>query len=1613
MRRVPLWTPVVAVAVLWLGGLVVYLAMQVTPVGGLRGIVLAEETGNPLPGARVQLTGAASWSAPPPSMLHGFTLPQLRRQPWRAPAPTFEFRTHGDGRFIARRIPAGLYELRVTTRAHSLRPVTVRVTEGETSNLTLELSPGSPFLEVQTPWHTVTLEETPQVIVNGFITNQVVNFRFYRVDPETLFVKAQGSLQWLLQSHEPPRHQVIAGNPALTPAGQYSAEITRHDAEGVFRQRIDLPSLRGKPGIYLVAAQADSIEQITWVTVTKLGMIVKRWGTDVLSYVVDIKTGEPVPGAAVELSLSSGAGSTSRPVQGQTDGEGLFQSRVAPKPGGEQRLFARAEKDGSQAFTRVWMDSGEGAEQMRVYAYTDRPVYRPGHVVNFKGIARSFVNDSYLVPAAKPVEVQVWDPRETLVYKGDLTTDQYGGFDGQLRLNDEAATGLYRLVSTIDDRPHESYFKVAEYKKPEYSVEVKPGRERYIRGETIEAEVTAEYYFGAPVAGAEVKYSVFRSPYYLSPGWSDEEDVGDEYGDEGDGEYGGYGGEMILEGTAKTDERGLVRLTIPTTSATQRRLEEFGRAEGPGDSEYRIEATVTDPSRRPVTETGSAIVTQGEFFMSAQPLKFISSPGEETPVEITAEDYDGKPVRGVRAAVTAGEEIWSRGQSRLETELRTTVTTDDKGKAVVRFTPAHDGFYRMEVTATDRRGNRIRTTGYLWVTGGAYADLSVPYPEIEVIADKKQYRAGDTATFLINSKYKGATALVSVEGPRLYEKRLVPLKGTSTRVSVPIRQEYGPNFFFAVALIQNKHFANQQKRVKVSVEERQLQVTVKANKDRYAPGERATYEITTADWKGRPTAAEVSLGVVDESIYAIQSEMAEPILRFFYPPRENSVETTYSFWQIYLDADKEAVSIEVRKRFPDTAYWNPRLVTGADGRGRVSFAMPDSLTTWRATARAITMDTAVGQVTEKVKCSKDLLVRLETPRFMTQKDRMTFSAIAHNYTRGEQALAMWLTAPGLKFVGRGGDEKRMFSLGADGIKREDWQVSAPTPGTVDVTAYLKAGSGLSDGMQLPLPVLPHGRERMEWRSGAASGTISESLSVRRDAVPGASDLRVRLSPSLASAILGALDYLAQYPYGCTEQTMSAFLPDVIVARTLRELHLPNAKIERELPDMVQAGLSRLYGFQHSDGGWGWWRYDQSDPWMTAYVVFGLLTAKRSGFSVNDSFITGGVNWLARAAKQDVPQREPAWHGARQRIYPLYVLALTEKGEAADVPLSRMYQNMGALDPYALSFLTAALLARGREAEARVCANRLWQKATGTQATLYWRGAADEGKGGGTETTAVAFRALYSLYPGDPRLLRIIRWLMLNREGNHWVSTRDTAFVLYAITEFVKQSQELTPDYQATVALNGKVIASRRVTQADLFAPEMEIRAPAGSLPSGTNVLTITKEGRGSLYYTLILRQFVGQEDMTELVTGSGISVNRQYYRMQTSRNPRTGEITIAPAPRPATSFSPGEAVLVRLTVRAPQEYEFVIVEDPIPAGCEVAEQGGYMPYEWDRWWSDMDIRDEKVAVFARTLPRGSSTIEYHLRPQIPGDYHVMPTQVYSMYNPELRGSGAEARVTLR
>ncbi len=169
-------------------------------------------------------------------------------------------------------------------------------------------------------------------------------------------------------------------------------------------------------------------------------------------------------------------------------------------------------------------------------------------------------------------------------------------------------------------------------------------------------------------------------------------------------------------------------------------------------------------------------------------------------------------------------------------------------------------------------------------------------------------------------------------------------------------------------------------------------------------------------------------------------------------------------------------------------------------------------------------------------------------------------------------------------------------------------------------------------------------------SGTGQNQWTYSYPAASDA--GSRALTITVAPSVAGTVFDALDYLTSYPWGCTEQTMSSFLPDLIVAQAIDKLHLKSPIDRKTLNDEVSAGLERLYSYQHDDGGWGWWQDDPSLVFMTAYVVSGLGQAKAAGYTIDDDRLTNARNWLLKTLSAH-PDMIPDL-----RAYTVYALATT-------------------------------------------------------------------------------------------------------------------------------------------------------------------------------------------------------------------------------------------------------------------------------------------------------------------------------------------------------------------
>ena len=1593
------------VAVLLAGGLLALAASREIPLGALKGTVVAQESGNPID----------VWVS-------------IRRAD--KPDETADY-FHAEavgGKFRFDHVPAGSYVLEVRSNWRSSPPIRVTIEEGKTEVLNVELAPGPAKLDLYVHQHIFTPDERPQVTCDGYVESSTLDVRVYKVDLDALLATHGGDLHELLgvQSYygDWQSRVNLTDRPGLAPVESLSSPITKREAEGNFVQRIDLPRLR--PGMYVIAVRGDDIQELDWLMVTSIGLITKAAAGRCLGFVVDLKTGAPVSGA--EVVVYQDAETIAR---GRTGADGLVSLALPSGAHSEeaQRIIARSGE--SAAFVSAYLSSSEQAKHV-VYAYTDRPVYRPGQKVYFRGIVRSREGDQYAVPAGKNVTVEVRDPNDTLVYRASKTTDRFGCYCGDLDLNPETATGTYSLVTTVGGQPgfggeeaespgqQGTTFYVAAYAKPEFAVKITFPKKRYTRGEVVRAKIRAEYYFGAPVANAKVSYIITQADY-----WPYEEEDND-YDSEGYQDYGGYG-ESIEEGKTTTDANGEALITFRADWPEPQ--EEYG---WDTDQQFTVEARVVDASRREASGSGSVVATRGDFALEVNPDRYIAGPQTPVKVDIRAVDYDKRPVANQSVTVVVGRDYWTRGALEFRKIEERAVTTDASGHAALEFRPSRPGDIHVAATAYDGRGNRITASAWVWCTGEAYEEAAgTRYPDLKIITDKKTYTPGETARVLINAAKPGRTALVTVEGDRIYDQMIVPLKGKSTLIDIPVRDGYKPNFYIGVCFVRNKQFANQEARVKVSLATQKIDVKIEPNKTRYLPGEKAVYKISATDANGRPVTAELSLGVVDEAIYAIRPDDTIPILDYFYSRKPNEVATQFSFPEIYLsDPDKAAVSakmprqtsLRIRKRFLDTAFWLPNVTTGPQGIATVSFTMPDNLTTWRATVRAVTLDTRCGQATNTVLAQQDMLVRLQTPRFLIQGDTTTISAIVHNYTGSRDQVQVSFEAPGLQIDGR---PRRTVTVEDQSSERIDWVVRAPKPGEFLITVKAK-GSKTGDAMQLPVPVYPHGEERQWTRTGAinATGRSSFVIYVRRDSIPEATRLTVRLAPSLAGALLGSLDYLARYPYGCTEQTTSSFLPDVILWESFKDLGISNRKLQAALPDMVRTGLLRLYRFQMGDGGWGWCEYGKSDPWMTTYVCYGLVTARRAGFEVNAEVLRRGLERLDRVLRDKKADPET-------RAFACWVFALAgrdvsgELGELMDSsglsaptlafpPFTRRVpagprRPVAGLSARTLAFISLALSELGLTDAARQAVRRLDSMAYVEPAFVHWTGYRDY-SGGDIETTALALRAVLRADPTDARIHKIVAWLMKQRRGNYWYSTRDTAMTLYAMAEFLKHSKELSPNYTAEVRINGRRVAGLTFTRESIFEPDREISVSPLDVRKGRNEIEIRKLGPGNLYYTAALVQWAAKEHIPATVTGAGVTITRTYHKMP-SRSDETGRLSALG--RPVASASSGDVIYVRLTINATKPLQHLLVEDFIPAGCEIADRGHVDYWEWDYWYVGRDVRDERISIYVDRLKPGRYVAEYEMRASIPGSYRAMPAQVFGMYDPQVRATTAESEFEIR
>ncbi|HYJ88500.1 MAG TPA: MG2 domain-containing protein [Pyrinomonadaceae bacterium] len=1431
-----------------------------------------------------------------------------------------------------------------------------------------------------------------------------------------------------------------------------------------------IPLGRRSPGVYLVEAVNNDLRAYTVVIVTDLTMIDKttRDG-DLLIYAVDRKTGEPRPGAEIEIVREKKTITT-----GKTDDQGIFRTKIAePKQLANEdeeesadeeegaaeevleeehpaakSLLILAKHSGNFAITdhgALYMDGYEDESgEIKSYIYTDRPVYRPNHKVNFKGILRAVdANGAYKPVDSDTVTVTVEDPNNATIFTKEISLTPRGSFAGDIEIAEEAPLGNYNIIADVNGARSSGSFEVAEYKKPEYKVTVSAPGKFVQAGQKTNFSIDAKYFFGAPVANAEVKYYIYRSRYYAwSYGSEDDSELTGEESPEED-EYSSYyggGDDMVQESEGNLDVRGHLNVDFEVPAPNENDTSDYS---------YRLEAQVTDSARRTMDGAGSFVATRGTIVANANPERYVYQKGEVAKVRVNTSDYEGRPV-AANVQLQFVERTWTRKPKQADEDEYSypeydinervigsgSVQTDSQGQGSYDYTTTEDGNISIK-TVIDERGKKVASIGgYLWVTDrqsewSESSYYSEDHNSIKLVPDKKSYRAGETAHVLAILPTDKAHLLVSTELTNVMSLQHVNSPGRSIILDIPIVANYAPNVFLNVSYVKNGDMYTSDQRLIVPARDKMLNLEIISNKNEYKPRETASYTILARNADGSPVSgAEVSLGVVDESIYSVAPDYSGNIKSEFYGMRYNSVTTqlsiSYMFTgyagdkPMYLAHNKPAYQLAdfknegslvqptIRKNFKDTAFWQPDVVTGADGKATVKVELPDNLTTWRATARGITSDTKVGATKYKVLARKDVIMRLETPRFITQGDTVTLSGIVHNYLGADKSTQISLEVSGAQLHGA---PQQTVNVRKQGEHRVDWQISAANVGQITLLAKALTDTE-SDAVELPLMVVPRGLHQVKnesWTFAEETADKTFSIALPPDADPRARNLRIEVAPSVAGSLFGALDYLTTYPYGCTEQTMSSFLPNVIVSQALKDVKTTSLRNNNDLAKKVKKGMDRLYAFQHDDGGWGWWKDDQSDPFMTAYVVSGLTWAKQGDYDVSDDRIGKGREKLKQML--DAGKTEAGTDiDLETRAFMVY--ALEESGGSESRHVEMVFSQRGALQPYGRALLALTLKQRKDEKRAREVAAEIERTASSDSFYTTWESKRkpmlDFAEQNDTEATALSLKALARIKPDSQLLPRVARWLVSNRRNSHyWSSTKDTAFAIFGLTDYLKVSRELSPNYDVEVYLNGENVLTEHVSSP---SQTFTITRKATDV-AGANEVRIVKRGSGLTYFTTSLDYYTGEEDVA--ARGSAdLNVTREYlrlkvvedgYKLKWQTEPLRGEIRS------------GDMLVVKLRINGAKA-RHLMIEDPIPAGVEQVASVGNLNLDygtgqdWTDWYSSREFRDNRTVFFLDYFD-GDATFRYAIRVQVPGQFRVAPTRAELMYRPSTQSNAASGRMS--
>lgn len=1195
-------------------------------------------------------------------------------------------------------------------------------------------------------------------------------------------------------------------------------------------------------------------------------------------------------------------------------------------------------------------------DNLKMYVYTDRPIYRPGHEVKIKGIFRVQYDGIFEVFDARETTVKVLNSKREVILKQKLAVSEYGTFDTAVELPSDAPLGSYLIqVEGVN-----TSFSVEEYVPAAFKVGVAADKPEYVSGDTVRINFDAEYYFGVPLDGGEVSYQITTQDYHFDR-------YKDEYFNFGSGWYQcygcGYGDSYLGRGEVSLDDNGHALLEKQFTFSELFDEDEYG------SKIVVVHATVKDGQGKSVSAQKSFIVHAGEYYLGVKTDPGYAPEGSAVEVKVKTVDTEGEPIAVSDIALAVNKVEWNyykrkevdggfyyKWEQEITPLLAKKIKTNRSGNFTENILFAESGRYEITLTGIDDLGNEISVEDSVYIYGGGSVSVRpTNNATLELEVKKQNVEVGDTAQFIIKSPYKKAKALVSIERGRIFEYEVIELDSGLVNYEFAIGEEYVPNVFASVLLLSpDPEVKFGQIEYTVGRETKELVVNVVSDKDFYLPGEQVVLDISTEDFEGTGIPAEVSIAVVDMSVLALKGNPKKDPLVFFYKGFPLTVLTGSNIRNVLHEmeiptgtkggggGDPDDLSKKKRGVFKDTAFWEANVQTDKTGAAQLTFTLPDNLTQWQVESVGVTKDTKLGVNYKEFTAQKNLMAVPLAPRFIIPGDVFDVGVKVFNQTQESQRLDVSIESSTLQSVD--GVMSEQVKISAGETKTVYFSMKAPEAFNQGLHTFTL--SALNDEYEDVVDKYISVTENNTYESVATANFTAdiqaqEYLYLPETIIPDKGGVTIKANATMAVYLSDALNYLIGFPYGCSEQMASKLAALATVKKGLNVENVGDGfeldairyqGKEYSVDDAVEIGLKKIYTNQKYSGGFSYYQSLGESYYLSVHILDTLLSIRDAGYQVRGDVIERASKYV-----EDRTMNQTRYHISDDYVitaaYVLRDVGLTERlknrvhsitsksGYLSEKISSNSLAYLAILshhDLFSSNFSENVYILL----ENRIDIDSRGAYLKSNQGNISWRYYETPIK-----NTALLLKALTARGEDHPLQGRIIRWLLASRsKDGAWGSTNNSLAVIDAMTDFLEYSRESESDYALSVTLGDTPVASFDFNKDTVF-DLVEEYIPIADIEKGVmQTLTFTKEPRNelknTLYYDIGMKYYLPVDSIPP--RDEGVYITRELYAA-TDRESTT----------PIYGAKVGDIIRGEITITTGKPRLLFGVEDFIPAGTEL------------------------------------------------------------------------------